>query len=96
MAAMAKAGSSKQQDAFLTTRQAAEACGVSCQVVRYYTMLGLLREAKLTASGRRLYASSVVRQMQIIRQLQSVGYALRDIRDMFLKRTDRTETTSGE
>ncbi len=92
---MAKARSGEQQDAFLTTRQAAEACGVSCQVVRYYTMLGLLREAKRTASGRRLYAPSVVRQMRIIRQLQSVGYALRDIRDTFLKRTSSTETRSG-
>lgn len=93
---MAKAGSGEQQESLLTTRQAAEACGVSCQVVRYYTMLGLLREAKLTASGRRLYASSIVQQMLLIRQLQSVGYALRDIRDMFLKRADHTKTGSGE
>ena len=91
---MAKAGSGQKQETFLTTRQAAEACGVSCQVVRYYTMLGLLREAKRTASGRRLYARSVVQQMQIIRQLQSVGYALRDIRDTFLSRADSTDTKS--
>ena len=95
MTGMATAGSGEQREAFLTTRQAAEACGVSCQVVRYYTMLGLLSEAKRTGSGRRLYAPSVVQQMQIIRQLQSVGYALRDIRDTFLNRTDSTETRSG-
>ncbi|HUW83357.1 MAG TPA: MerR family transcriptional regulator [Phycisphaerae bacterium] len=89
---MAQTGSGEQQDAFFTTRQAAEACGVSCQVVRYYTMLGLLHETKRTASGRRLYAPSVVQQMHIIRQLQSLGYALRDIRDTFLKRSDSTET----
>jgi DNA-binding transcriptional MerR regulator len=93
---MAKTRSDEQQDALLTTRQAAEACGVSCQVVRYYTMLGLLREAKRTASGRRLYAPTVVQQMRLIRQLQSVGYALRDIRDTFLKPTDNIETPSSE
>jgi len=93
---MANVVPNEQQDELLTTRQAAEACDVSCQVVRYYTMLGLLREAKRTASGRRLYARSVVQQVQIIRQLQSVGYPLRDIRDMFLKRTDSTETTWSE
>jgi MerR family copper efflux transcriptional regulator len=83
---MACATSGDRQDDLLTTRQVAEACGVSSQVVRYYTMLGLLHEAKRTASGRRLYARSVVEQMQLIRRLQQVGYALRDIRETFLQR----------
>ena len=92
---MAEAASGEQQGDLLTTRQAAEACDVSCQVVRYYTMLGLLHEAKRTVSGRRLYAPSVVQQMHIIRRLQSLGYALRDIRETFLKPRDSTGPRRG-
>jgi DNA-binding transcriptional MerR regulator len=77
---------SSNPDVPLTSRQAADACGIAPHVLRYYTMLGLIQGAGSTPSGRRLYPASVVRQVQTIRRLQRLGYSLRDIREIFLKR----------
>ena len=48
--------------------------------------MGLIKEAKTTAAGYRLYPESVFTRLSIIRTLNETGYTLRDIKDTFFSR----------
>ncbi len=65
--------------------QLAKACNVSKQVIQYYLMLGLIKETQRTAGGHRRFTPDAVTRVKLIRKLNSSGYTLRDIREMFLK-----------
>ena len=60
--------------------QLAEATGVSVQAVRYYERRGLLkRPARDRSSGYRDYPAESVDVIRSIKQLQEVGFTLREI-----------------
>jgi len=63
----------------------AKACQVSKQVIQYYLMLGLIKETARTAGRHRLFSPDVIKSVKLIRKLNTSGYTLRDIREMFLK-----------
>lgn len=73
----------------LKSGEAAKRAGVSRQVVHEYTLLGLIRPAGRTPGGHRLYEATVVRRIQLIRDLVESGYTLRDIRTTFFSSRDR-------
>lgn len=91
MAASKKPGRS----GLLTTRQVADACGLPPHVLRYYTTMGVVSDVGRTESGRRLYASSVIEQVQTVRRLLRLGYTLRDIREIFRPRISPAESPEG-
>ena len=59
-----------------------EHSGLSRQVIHSYTQLELIREAKRTPSGHRLYAENVFERLKKIKKLQVKGKTLMEIKKM--------------
>ena len=58
--------------------EAAEYSGLSRQTVNYYTVLGILREARRTKAGHRLYNETVFDRIERLRELKATK-TLREI-----------------
>ncbi len=56
--------------------------GVPIKTIRYYEEVGLLPKAARTLSGYRLYPPQTVDRLQFIRQAQSLGLRLSDIKEI--------------
>lgn len=65
--------------------EAAKTAGVSRQTLQYYLMVGLLEPSEITESGRRLFDSSSIERIKLIKKLNQSGYPLREIRELFLE-----------
>ena len=55
---------------------------LSRQVINYYTQLGLIKEAKRTEAGHRLYDESVFKRLEKVKTLQNEGKALLEIKQI--------------
>ena len=66
--------------------KAASGAGVSTQSLQYYLMLGLLEPTEYTPSGQQLFNDEAIKRIKLIKQLNSTGYPLREIREIFLQR----------
>lgn len=88
----------------LTIQALVRATGISRTTLLYYESAGLLRPARRSAAGYRLYGASELERVRRIRTLRSAGLTLDDIRHLLagpgegatgvLKR--RLETISGQ
>ena len=65
----------------LTTGEVMRLSGVSRQRLYSYATLGLIQPA-----GRGRYARTVLRDLQLIVDLNASGYPLREIREIFFRR----------
>ncbi len=72
-------------DNMLKLSGAAKAAGVSRQTLQYYLMIGLISPSCRTPGGRQLFDNKAVSRIRLISKLNSSGYALREIREIFLK-----------
>lgn len=72
--------------ALLKTKEVLDQTGISRQMLYRYITAGLIEEAEITPTGRRLFSPEVVKTIELIRQVNESGYALRDIGDIFLKK----------
>jgi MerR family Zn(II)-responsive transcriptional regulator of zntA len=73
----------------LTIGKVAERAQVSADSIRYYEREGLIRPAKKSESGYRLYTEEAIRRLEFIRQAQQCGFSLADIRELLeLRGTD--------
>jgi MerR family mercuric resistance operon transcriptional regulator len=70
-----------QAPASLTIGKLAEAGGVGVETIRFYQRKGLL-ETPTRESGIRRYGSQDVRRLRFIRQAQSAGFTLEEIREL--------------
>ena len=68
------------------TAEVLRATGISRQVLYRYITLGLITPAEVTDTGRRLFDKSVFSRLELIKELNHSGYALRDIRETFFSR----------
>lgn len=69
--------------------KAAEKAGISRQSLQYYLMVGLLEPTEITPTGRRLFDEKGIERIRLIKKLNSSGYPLRAIRELFMDgRTD--------
>lgn len=59
--------------------------GLSRQTIHNYTLVGLIREAKRTPSGHRLYGEDVFDRIEKIKVLQSKNYTLMQIKKILEK-----------
>ena len=64
----------------LTVTEVARRSGFAASALRYYEDQGLI-EAMRSASGRRRYQRSVLRQLAFIRAASNIGLSLTEIRD---------------
>jgi len=47
--------------------------------------MGLIEEASRTKSGRHMFDDKALRRVNIIKTLNTTGYTLRDIKDIYFK-----------
>jgi len=59
-----------------------ELTGVTARTLRYYDSIDLLKPAEKTEGGHRLYTSEEIKRLQQIQFLQSVGFKLKEIKQM--------------
>jgi DNA-binding transcriptional MerR regulator len=60
----------------------ARRAGVKAQTIRYYEGLGLLSRANRSASGYRRYGLEALDELRFIRNAQSLGFSLDDVRQI--------------
>lgn len=69
--------------------QVSKRVGVSVDAIRFYERRGLLAAPPRSAGGFRLYSSSDLSELQFIRDLQTLGFSLSEVREFLsLKRED--------
>jgi DNA-binding transcriptional MerR regulator len=61
--------------------EVASESGVTVDTVRFYERVGVLPEAARTASGYRDYARETVERIGLVRELQAIGFTLREVVD---------------
>lgn len=64
----------------ITISQLAREARVRVETIRYYERLGLLRQPQRGENGYRLYKATDTAQLLFIRNLQSFGFTLREIK----------------
>lgn len=64
----------------LTIKQAAKRTGVSVRTLHYYDAIGLLKPAKVTDAGYRLYDDGDLERLYLILLFRELGFRLQDIR----------------
>jgi MerR family transcriptional regulator, mercuric resistance operon regulatory protein len=66
----------------LTIGKLASAVDVSTDTVRYYERLGLLPRAGRTRAGYRLYTEEQIERLRFIKQAQTLGFSLDEIKGL--------------
>ncbi len=56
--------------------------GLTPDALRYYERLGLLPSPRRTEGGFRLYSARTIDRLRFIKQAQSLGFTLNEIRDL--------------
>jgi len=62
--------------------EVAATAGVTTKAIRYYESIGLLEEPSRTESGYRSYGQDVVERLEFVKQAQSSGLALAEIKSI--------------
>ncbi|MFQ5902874.1 MAG: heavy metal-responsive transcriptional regulator [Candidatus Binatia bacterium] len=62
--------------------QVAKATGLTAKTIRYYELLGLLREAARTESGYRVYGDRDVARLKFITKAKGLALSLTEIKDI--------------
>src|SRR5262245_32532157 len=70
----------------------AAACGLSRDALRYYERQGLLPRSRRTSGGFREYDGASVDRVRFIKQAQTHGLTLREIRDLISHQSDAGRT----
>ena len=69
----------------------AKQCGIGVETVRYYERQGLISEPLRSESGYRQYSEIVLKQIKFVQFSKSVGFSLRDIRELLKLRSNPGE-----
>ena len=64
----------------MTVKQLAKKCGVSVRTLHHYDAIGLLKPAKVTEAGYRLYDDAALERLYLILLFRELGFRLQDIR----------------
>ena len=64
---------------FLNIGEAASRSGVSAKMIRHYESQGLIRNARRTDAGYRLYDTADVHTLQFVRRGRRLGFSMKEI-----------------
>lgn len=64
----------------------AKTTGLTTKAIRYYELLGLLRQARRTESGYRLYTDDDLHRLEFVKKAKLLGLSLDEIRDILTLR----------
>jgi len=70
----------------ITIGKVASRSAVTADAIRFYERKGLLRPARKTAAGYRLYDDGALRRLRFIKQAQACGFSLGEIRELLALR----------
>src|SRR5487761_834071 len=74
--------------------EVARQTGLSIHTLRFYEAQRLLPGAPRTESGYRVYSPEDVEELCFIKRAQELGFSLKEIRDLLLLRSRKTEACS--
>lgn len=80
------------QASHLTIGQLAKAGAVSVETIRFYERRGLIEQPRRPTSGIRRYPQQALERLQFIRQAQSLGFTLQEVREMLVLKADDPAT----
>lgn len=69
----------------LRISKAAKQAGVSTQTIEYYILVGLIRPIRGKDGRSRFFDDKLIRRIKLIKELNSTGYTLLDIKELYLK-----------
>jgi MerR family transcriptional regulator, copper efflux regulator len=67
---------------FYNIGQVAKQSGVTAKMIRHYESLRLLKEARRTSAGYRLYDAKDVHTLRFIRRGRDLGFSIKDIQQL--------------
>src|SRR5271170_6503727 len=78
----------------LSIGQIARRAAVGVETVRYYEREGLLERPQRKSSGHRAYGDDVVARLLFIRRAKTLGFTLKEIKDLLTLRLDENAPCS--
>lgn len=79
----------------MTVNEVSKLTGVSIRTLQYYDQIGLLKPAKLTEAGYRLYDDAALEKLQQILLFRELEFPLKDIKEI-VSRSDFDKTKALE
>ncbi len=74
--------------------KASELSGVSSKMIRYYESIGLIAEARRTATGYRDYSDNEVETLRFIRRARDLGFSVKQMQDLVSLWQDNTRASA--
>jgi DNA-binding transcriptional MerR regulator len=85
----------RHNETMLQIGQISKQVGVSIDAIRFYERSGLLAAPPRSEGGFRLYSSNDLSTLQFIRNLQTLGFSLNEVRDFLSLRTNDLRACSN-